>query len=82
MNGRLPDNDLMKFHTGCWGFVGRVDVRLAYCRINGGSATDAQLELARRFGPRMAGLKSRSFATRREALAALAEIVTEQDAKP
>lgn len=73
----LPKNALIQFSTGCWGFVGSVRADLCYVQIDGSPATDAQLEKARQFGPRLAGVKTRVFTTESEALAALAgEVVT------
>ncbi len=68
----LPQNSLMQYPTGCWGFVGSVRADLCYVQLDGSPATDAQLDKARGFGPRLARLKTRSFATKADALAALA----------
>lgn len=74
---RLPKNVLTKYPTGCWGFVGSVRADLCYVQMDGSPATDAQLEKARQFGPRLAHLKECTFATKADALAALAgEAVT------
>lgn len=67
----LPENIPLQFPSGRWGFVGRVRGDLAYVQVDGTTATETQLETARRCGPRLARLKTRSFATKAEALAAL-----------
>jgi len=60
--------------NGRWHFVGRVPARLAYERKDGAEATDEDVEKGRRFGPALAGLKTRSWASREEALTALASL--------
>lgn len=69
--GALPANQIIRFPSGRYGFVGRVDARLAYVTADGGVPTDAQMAAARHCGPGIAGLKTRSYATEEEARAAL-----------
>lgn len=68
----LPENIPLQFPSGRWGFVGSIRADLAYVQADGTPATETQLETARKFGPRLAHLKTRSFVTKAEALAALA----------
>lgn len=75
--GKLPANVITQYPSGRWGFVGGVDARLAYVTLAGETPTDDQLWAVRLCGPRMAGLKSRSFATEADARAALASLKTE-----
>ena len=57
--------------SGRFVFVGRgIPGHLAYVANDGSAATDEQLAKARQFGPRLAGVKTRSFDTREEAEAA------------
>jgi len=63
----------MKTPTGCWVFAGSVPGHLAYLHESGRPATDEELDTARRFGPRLARVKTRSWATREEAVAAATE---------
>lgn len=69
--GGLPANQIIRYPSGRYGFVGRVDARLAYVTAEGGAPTEAQMDAARRCGPRIAGIKTRSFASAEEAQAAL-----------
>lgn len=68
---KLPENDVIQFPTGRWGFVGRVRADLAYVAKDGTPATEEQLDTAQRFGPRLAGVTTRTFDTREEALAVI-----------
>lgn len=75
--GKLPTNCLIQFPSGRWGFVGSVDPDLAYVdRETGGPPTDKQLETARQFGPRLARVATRTWATKAEAVAAAAAVGT------
>jgi len=67
----LPENQLIG-RDGCWQFVGRVNARLAYERKDGQPTTDENCRNAQRFGPNLAGMKTRIFETRENALASLA----------
>ena len=60
--------------TGRFIFAGSVPGSLAYVHASGRAATAKELETARRFGPRLAGVKTRSWATRAEAVAAAAAL--------
>lgn len=56
--------------TGRFVFVGSVPGSLGYVdAATGEDATEEQLQRARSFGPRIAGVKSRAFETRDEAVA-------------
>jgi hypothetical protein len=72
--GRLPSNQIIRYPSGRYGFVGSVDARLAYETLSGEEPTEAQMDAARRVGPRLAGLRSRSWATEEAALGALAAL--------
>lgn len=65
----LPPNCLIEHPNGRWSFVGRVDAKLAYRRVDGAPMTNADAEATRQFGPRLAGVTGRSWNTREEALA-------------
>ncbi len=71
--GNLPTNNLRQFPSGRWGFAGIVSARLCYICKDGSDPTDEQFAIARQHGPRLAGLKTRAFATKQEALTALEE---------
>lgn len=70
--GRLPTNAITQYPSGRWGFVGRVDARLGFTMKDGSPATDKAIADARIAGPSVAGLVCRTFATREDAMAALA----------
>lgn len=72
--GRLPKNALIQHSTGRWGFVGSVSGVLAYTTKDGKTPTEKQLKDAQQVGPRIAGLKSRSWATKAAAMAALKKV--------
>ena len=72
--GQLPENVLIEFKPGVWGFGGNVRADLAYVQKDGSPATEKQIANARHVGPRIAGLKTRVFASEAEALAAKAEL--------
>lgn len=67
----LPRNSLIRFPSGRWGFVGRVDPALAVERADGTPATDEEVAKARQFGMGLfRDLRRPTWATRGEALAA------------
>lgn len=68
----LPTNNLFRFPSGNWGFRGLVSVSLCYIGKDGSEPTVKQLRTARSHGPRLAGLTTRTWATKQEALEALA----------
>lgn len=70
----LPPNGIIHYPSGRWGFVGSVDARLAYESNDGNPATEEELENARSFGPRVAGVKTRTWATKEEAEKAAADL--------
>jgi len=70
--GQLPENMLTQFPSGRWGFTGNVRADLCYVQKDGSPATEIQLFNAAQFGPRLAGLKTRTFQSEAEALAAKA----------
>ena len=47
MTGIQSTNSLIQLPTGDWGFVGEVDVRLAFVRKDGSAPTEKQLDIAR-----------------------------------
>lgn len=67
--GKLPRNVLLKNPNGTWSFVGTVDGVLSYVTKDGGTPSDDDLRAARQCGPRIAGLRSRVWATADEARA-------------
>ncbi len=67
----LAQNVIIRYPSGKWGFAGRVDARLCYVTEDGGTPTPKQLQDAARFGPRLAGVTTRVFATEAAALEAL-----------
>ena len=60
--------------NGRWYFAGRVPAPLAYVRKDGAEATPDDYDKARSFGPALAGMKLRTWASKEEALAALAAL--------
>jgi hypothetical protein len=68
--GAIQDAFLIEFSPGCWVFRGRVPAALCYEAKDGTPATQQQMEDARSFGPRLAGVRSRSWTTREDAVAA------------
>lgn len=71
---KMAPNCILQYPSGRWGFAGSVHPRLAFVRKDGGTPEARQLWEARQFGPRLAGLKTRSWATEEEARAAAAAI--------
>lgn len=69
----LPANAVIQYPSGRWGFAGKVQVDLAYTRADGSPLTDKDIENVRSFGPRLAHVKSVTFATEQQAIAALEE---------
>jgi hypothetical protein len=68
---KLPANNLIQYPGGRWGFVGRVNARLAYTRKDGSLLTDEDVKtLATCQSPGLL-FKCRSFATAEEAQKAL-----------
>lgn len=61
---------LIKFPASTWGFVGSVPSNLTYVTKEGKRPTAEQFETARSFGPRLAGVKTRSWKTKAAALRA------------
>lgn len=72
--GNLPKNSLIQYPTGRWGFVGSVDARLAYVAKDGSTPTKKMLQDALTFGPNLAGVKTRAWNTKEEALQAAKEL--------
>ena len=62
--------------TGLYVWCGTIDPRLAYCRLGGSEATDKELQEARKYGPKLAGLQRRTWPTR-----AAAEVAAQALAK-
>lgn len=67
----LPSNVLVQFPTGLWGFRGSVRVDLAYVRPDGSTPTRDEFYKAAKFGPRLAGLCTRTWDTKEAAMAAI-----------
>lgn len=70
----LPEHCLIQFPAGSWGFVGSVDTRLAFVSKDGSEATAEQIKNAQQFGPRLAGVKTRSWETKQDAIDAAAAL--------
>lgn len=70
-HGKLPANVVNQFPSGRWGFVGRVNAELAYVTNDGQAPSQKQIENAQRFGPGIAGLRPRTWASKSDALDAL-----------
>ncbi len=69
--GRLPLNNVMQYPTGRWGFVGTVDGRLAAEHTDGTPLTEQEMIDCRKFGRGLfKNIRSRSWETREEAIAA------------
>jgi hypothetical protein len=68
----MPQNNVIQYPTGRWGFVGQVDSRLAYCCKDGSEATADQIQKAIQHGPGIVGLKSKTWETKELALEAAA----------
>ena len=68
--GKLPANCLIKNPAKSFSFVGSVDARLGYKRKDGSEPSDEELRNAAKFGPRLAGLVTRTYPTREAAIAA------------
>lgn len=68
----LPSHALIE-SNGRWRFVGRVNIEMAYCRKDGQPATVEDYANACRFGPRLAGMTTRTWDSEEAARAALAE---------
>lgn len=64
-----PINQLIQYPSGRWGFIGRVDGRLAYTHKDGRLIDDASFldKLSKVNNPALLA-KGRSFATRQEAI--------------
>ena len=72
--GQLPPNCLIKNPAGTWSFVGSVDARLGYKRKDGSEPSEQELRNATQFGPRLAGLVTRTYPTQQAAIDAAAAI--------
>lgn len=70
---QMEENVLKEFRPGVWGFVGNVTPILALVTKDGQTPTPKQIENARQFGPRLAGVKTRTWPTKEAALLALQE---------
>ena len=70
----IPNSNAIQYPSGRWGFVGRVSAALAYVQLDGSPATEEQLATAAQFGPRLAHITTRTFATKAEALHAAADL--------
>ena len=79
-HGPIPTNCLIRSPAGPWFFIGLVDGRLAFARPDGSEPTAEDIERAERLGARAANLKTRTWSSKAEALAAAAAISV--DVKP
>jgi hypothetical protein len=70
VRGNLPAHALIQFPSGRWGFVGNTDSRLAFTMKDGSEVTKDAAKTAASFGPALAGVKTRSWTTREEAVEA------------
>ncbi len=66
----LPLNKINQFPSGRWGFVGSVSLCLGYVCKDGSEPTPEQYKAAQMCGPQIAGLKTRAWESREDALAA------------
>jgi hypothetical protein len=64
---------VMEYPTGRFGYVGSVPTTLAFTAPDGGPADPAEVEKACSFGQRFGKVKSRTFATKEEAVAFASE---------
>lgn len=72
----LPNNNVIQYPSGRWGFVGSVCTDLCYMQQDGSPPTNKQLDTARHCGPGFANLRARTFATEADALQAAADLVS------
>jgi hypothetical protein len=70
IRGELPENALIQFPSGRWGFVGKVDARLSYVRLDGAPLTAEDTKTVREFGPSLAKVKTLAWPTAEAAIAA------------
>ena len=68
---------LTQYSTGKWGFAGSVPVHLTYTAKDGSPLTDDQIAAVRQVGPGIAGVKSKTWGSAEEALAAADEMSAE-----
>jgi hypothetical protein len=61
---------VIKYPSGRWGFVGNVPAALAFVTEDDLKPTEKQLADAAAYGPRLAGVKTRSWASKTKAVAA------------
>jgi len=74
---------LLKNPAGSFSFAGSVPVELSYEMKDGSPVTDEAAQKARDFGPRLAGVKTRTWPTREDALAAAEALgVTVKESQP
>jgi hypothetical protein len=69
VRGNLP-LVVIQFPSGTWGFVGRVPASLSLVMKDGSPVTPEAAKIASGFGPALANVKTRAWATKGEALAA------------
>jgi len=71
IRGDLPPHVLQFFtYSKKWGFVGKIDARLAHVMADGSPVTEDAAKKAREHGPRLAGVRTRVWDTEEEAIAA------------
>lgn len=68
------ENQLIQFPSGAWGYVGRVDARLAFTSLGGEAPDPRQIEIAQSFGPRLADVRMRTWKTHAAAVKSALEL--------
>ena len=84
LTGALPENVLIQFPSGRWGFVGHVDSRLSYTMLDGSPVTAEAAAIVSGFGPALAKVRTRAWETPEAALAAaeaIGAMVTGKDGR-
>lgn len=75
VRGDLPPHVLEFYsHSKKWAFVGKIDSRLAHVMADGSPVTEDAAKKAREHGPRLAGVRTRTWDTEEEAIAAAKEL--------
>jgi hypothetical protein len=71
----LPDNVVIQFPSGQWGFVGRVDARLMYEQKDGSPASAEQIAKVMQHGSGLVrDVQRRTWDTKEEALTAAQQL--------
>ena len=74
--GTLPANNIIQYPSGRWGFVGSVDIRLAYTELDGSDLSDERARELVQFGPGLLRprVKACAWPTRDAPIAAAQEL--------